>query len=104
MSLYTAIKASLILNLLKWSFISLKTELNFSSEIIDGEYIVDTLLIKEGNVIAVKRSFINVSKYGLGEKIYTMATEESLIYGLLAVFFALVFGFTVNETIRRFNA
>ena len=81
-----------------------KTELNFSSEIIDGEYIVDTLLIKEGNVIAVKRSFINVSKYGLGEKIYTMATEESLIYGLLAVFFALVFGFTVNETIRRFNA
>ena len=81
-----------------------KTELNFSSEIIDGEYIVDTLLIKEGNVIAVKRSFINVSKYGLGEKIYTMATEKGLIYGILAVFFALVFGFTVNETIRRFNA
>ena len=81
-----------------------KTELNFSSEIIDGEYIVDTLLIKEGNVIAVKRSFINVSKYGLGEKIYTMATEKGLVYGILAVFFALAFGFTVNETIRRFNA
>ena len=81
-----------------------KTELNFSSEIIDGEYIVDTLLIKQGNVIAVKRSFINVSKHGFGEKIYTMATEKGLIYGILAVLFALVFGFIVNETIRRFNA
>ena len=81
-----------------------KTELNFSSEIIDGEYVVDTLLIKEGNVIAVKRSFINVSKYGLGEKIYKMATEKGLLYGILAVFFALVFGFTINEAIRRFNA
>ena len=40
----------------------------------------------------------------LVEKIYTMATEKGLIYGILAVFFALVFGFTVNETIRRFNA
>ena len=81
-----------------------KTELNFSSEIIDGEYVVDTLLIKEGNVIAVKRSFINVSRYGLGEKIYTMATEKGLIYGILAVLFALVFGFIANETIRRLNA
>ena len=39
-----------------------------------------------------------------GEKIYKMASEKGLIYGILAVFFALVFGFTVNETIRRFNA
>ena len=45
-----------------------------------------------------------IPKYGFGEKIYTMATEKGLIYGILAVLFALVFGFIVNETIRRFNA
>lgn len=81
-----------------------KTELNFSSELIDGEYLVDTLLLKDGNVIAARRSFINVSKSGYGEKIYKMAMENSLSYGLVAVLFALIFGFIVHETLRRFNA
>jgi len=81
-----------------------KTELIFSSEIVDGEYLVDTLLLKEGSVIAAKRSFINVSKSGIGEKIYKMAYENGLNYGILTVLLALLFGFLVHETIRRFNA
>ncbi len=81
-----------------------KTELNFSAELTEGEYLVNTLLIENGNVIAARRSFINVSKSGYGEKIYKMAMENSFLYGLIAVFFAMVFGFTVHETIRRVNA
>ena len=81
-----------------------KTELSFSSELIEGTYLVDTLLLKKGNVIAARRSFINVSKSGYGEKIHRMAKENSLIYGILAVFFALIFGFLVHETIRKVNA
>ena len=45
-----------------------KTELNFSAELVDGQYLVDTLLLKDGAVIAARRSFINVSKTGYGEK------------------------------------
>ena len=78
--------------------------MSFSSGIIDGEYLVDTLLLENGNVIAARRSFINVSKSGAGEKIYKMASENGLSYGLLAVLVALIFGFMVHETIRRFNA
>ena len=81
-----------------------KTELNFSSDLVEGEYLVDTLLLKDGNVIAARRSFINVSKSGYGEKIFKMAMENSLSYGLMSVFLALIFGFMVHETIRRFNA
>ena len=81
-----------------------KTELIFSSEIVDGEYLVDTLLLKDGNVIAAKRSFINVSKTGYGEKIYKVANNNSLLYGFTAVFFAFIFGFIVHQIIRRFNA
>ena len=81
-----------------------KTELIFSSEIVDGEYLVDTLLLKDGNVIAAKRSFINVSKSGIGEKIHKMAYENSLNYGIFSVLLALLFGLVVHETIRRFNA
>ncbi len=81
-----------------------KTELNFSAELTDGEYLVNTLLIKNGNVIAARRSFINVSKSGYGEKIYKMAMENSFLYGLMSVLFAMIFGFTVHETIRRVNA
>ena len=81
-----------------------KTELNFSAELVEGEYLVDTLLLKDGIVLAARRSFINVSKSGYGEKIYKMANNNRLSYGLIAVFFAIVFGFFVHESIRRFNA
>ena len=81
-----------------------KTELNFSAELVDGQYLVDTLLLKEGSVIAARRSFINVSKTGYGEKIYKMAHGNSLLYGLTAVFFAFIFGFIVHEITRRVNA
>ena len=57
-----------------------KTELNFSAELVDGQYLVDTLLLKNGAVIAARRSFINVSKTGYGEKIYKMANNNSLLY------------------------
>ena len=81
-----------------------KTELNFSAELVDGQYLVDTLLLKEGSVIAARRSFINVSKTGYGEKIYKIANNNSLLYGLSAVFFAFIFGFIVHEITRRVNA
>ena len=81
-----------------------KTELNFSAKLVDGQYLVDTLLLKDGNVIAAKRSFINVSKSGYGEKIYKMANNNSLFYGLTAVFFAIIFGFIIHEITRRLNA
>ena len=81
-----------------------KTELNFSAELVDGQYLVDTLLLKEGNIIAARRSFINVSKSGYGEKIYKMANNNRLLYGLTAVFFAIIFGFIIHETTRRLNA
>ena len=80
-----------------------KTEFNFSSDILEGEYIVDTLLLKSGNVLGVKRSFINVSKSGLGQKIHFMANSHSLSYGLIAVLFAVLFGFLSNIIIRKVN-
>ena len=55
-------------------------------------------------VIGSKRSFINVSKSGLGEKVYLFATKNSLIYGVFAVLISMLFGFLVNEVIRKINA
>ena len=81
-----------------------KTEISFPSDISEGTYIVDTLLLNEEKVVGSKRSFINVSKSGLGEKVYLFATKNSLIYGAFAVLMAMLFGFLVNELIRRINA
>ena len=81
-----------------------KTEISFPSDISEGTYIVDTLLLNKEKVIGSKRSFINVSKSGLGEKVYLFATKNSLIYGAFAVLMAMLFGFLVNELIRRINA
>ena len=81
-----------------------KTEISFSSDISEGTYIVDTLLLNNEVVIGSKRSFINVSKSGLGEKVYLYATKNSLIYGVFAVLIAMLFGFLVNQVIRKINA
>ena len=80
-----------------------KTEFNFSSDILEGEYIVDTLLLNSGNVIGAKRSFIDVSKSGVGEKIFKIAGENSLEYGIFSVLFAILFGFFANLIIRKIN-
>lgn len=81
-----------------------KTEITFPSDISDGKYIVDTLLLNNEEVIGSKRSFINVSKSGIGEKVYIFASENSLIYGIFAVLIAVSFGFLVNEVMRKINA
>jgi hypothetical protein len=81
-----------------------KTEIAFPSDITEGKYIVDTLLLKNNNVIGSKRSFINVSKSGLGERVYLFATKSGLSYGIIAVIAAMLFGFLVNEAIRKINA
>ncbi len=81
-----------------------KTELYFSSDILEGEYIVDTLLLKSGNVVGARRSFINVSKSGLGAKIHFLANYNSLFYGFFSIILALLFGFLANFIIRKTNA
>ncbi len=81
-----------------------KTEISFPSDITEGIYIVDTLLLKNDSVIGSKRSFINVSKSGVGEKVYFFATKNGLLYGIFAVITAMLFGFLVNEAIRKINA
>ena len=67
---------------------------------------VETILkvLKNNNVIGSKRSFINVSKSGLGERVYLFATKSGLSYGIIAVIAAMLFGFLVNEAIRKINA
>ena len=76
----------------------------FGSDILEGQYIVDTLLLKSGNVVGARRSFINVSKSGLGAKIHTLANYNSLLYGVFAIILALLFGFLANIIIRKVNA
>ena len=81
-----------------------KTEITFPSDIVEGIYIVDTLLLNNVSVIGSKRSFVNVSKSGIGEKVYLFATENGLLYGIFAVIVAMLFGFLVNEVIRKIYA
>ncbi|MEC8100287.1 MAG: TIGR02186 family protein, partial [Pseudomonadota bacterium] len=81
-----------------------KTDISFSSDISEGTYIVDTLVLKNSEVTGARRSFINVSKSGLGEKVYLFGTNNGLAYGIVAVIIAMFFGFLVNEITRKINA
>ena len=78
-----------------------KTEVVFTSVIPSGTYTVDTLLLRDGNVIDAKRTLIKVSKSGIGAEVYNLAHSAGLLYGILAVFMALFVGWFANVVVRK---
>ncbi len=78
-----------------------KTEVVFPSVIPSGTYTVDTLLLREGNVIGAKRTLIKVSKSGIGAEVFNLAHSASLLYGIMAVVLALLVGWIANVVVRK---
>ena len=81
-----------------------KTEITFPSDIAEGIYIVDTLLLNNVSVIGSKRSFVNVSKSGIGEKVYLFANRKWFALWYICSYCSNAFWFLVNEVIRKIYA
>ena len=77
------------------------TKLAMPSNIIEGDYTVKTLLVRDMAVISTSTSIITVSKTGMEKFLYTMAHEQAFLYGLLSLAVALLAGWTASEIFRR---
>ncbi|MBU6141202.1 MAG: TIGR02186 family protein [Proteobacteria bacterium] len=79
-----------------------KILLDFPKNIARGIYTVEIYLISEGNLISFQSIPIYVNQVGISAKILDFAYEQSFLYGIVAVAFALVVGWLANYLFLRF--
>lgn len=79
-----------------------RARLNIPSSVPVGQYIAETLLIQNGKVIAADDNVeITIKKTGFEAFITTLADKYSLIYGLIAVFISILFGWVAGYIFQR---
>lgn len=78
-----------------------QARLQLPSAVPVGEYSAEIFLIEEGRVVASATMPIEIDKSGFERWIYLMAQENSLLYGLAAVFAALASGGIASLVTRR---
>lgn len=77
------------------------TKLAMPVNVVEGDYVVKTLLVRDRQVISSSISNITVRKTGIEKWLYTLAHEQAFIYGLLSLGVALFAGWSASEIFRR---
>lgn len=77
------------------------TKLAMPVNVVEGEYTVKTMLVRDQHVISTSTSTITVQKTGVEKWLYTLAHEQAFIYGLLSLAVALLAGWSASEIFRR---
>ena len=66
-----------------------------------GEYVAQTLLVHDNEVLSQRESRLTVKKSGISAEIYNFAKEHGALYGLLAIAAALVAGWVGGVAFRK---
>ena len=77
------------------------TKVAMPVNVVEGEYTVKTLLVRDMQVISTSTSTITVQKTGIERWMYNLAHEHAMIYGLLSLAVALLAGYGASEIFRR---
>jgi uncharacterized protein (TIGR02186 family) len=78
-----------------------RTEVEFPSNVPTGHFSVTTYKFKNGQVVGAQTTPLQVSKIGIGAKIFEFAHSYSALYGLTAIFIALFAGWAAGAIFRR---
>ncbi|MBT3628584.1 MAG: TIGR02186 family protein [Rhodospirillaceae bacterium] len=66
-----------------------------------GDYVAETLLVRDGEVLSRRESQLKVEKSGISAEIYDFAKGQGALYGLLAIAAALVAGWVGGVAFRK---
>jgi len=77
-----------------------RTTVKLPANLTEGDYIVRIFLTREGKVVDMHETVIDVSKVGLERWIYNLAHERPLIYGLLSLAIAIAAGWAASAVFR----
>ncbi|WP_226554003.1 TIGR02186 family protein [Celeribacter naphthalenivorans] len=76
------------------------TSIALPSNIVEGTYTTRIFLIRDGNVIDSYGTSINVQKVGIERWLYNLAYQNALIYGIMALAIAGIFGWGASQVFR----
>ena len=78
-----------------------QTRLYFPSNIPTGKYMITTYRIKKGQIFSSSNKILNINKSGIGSKIYFFAQENTILYGIFAILFAIIVGVSAATIFRK---
>lgn len=78
-----------------------RTRILFPANVPTGNYSVEVLLIRGGQVIAAQTTPMFVSKVGFGADVYDFAREWAALYGLIAILLAVSAGWAAGLIFRK---
>ncbi len=76
------------------------TTIDLPANLVEGPYLTQIFLVRDGVVIDNYATAIDVNKVGLERWIYDLAHEQPLIYGLLSLFIAITAGWLASAVFR----
>ncbi|HUS54837.1 MAG TPA: TIGR02186 family protein [Thermohalobaculum sp.] len=77
-----------------------ETRIQLPANLVEGDYKTRIFLLRNKTVLDVFESSIEVRKVGLERLIYTMAQEQSALYGILSIVVALTAGWLASAFFR----
>jgi len=78
-----------------------RTNVYFPANVPTGSYMVEVLLIRDGDIAQAQTTPLVVSKIGIGADAYEFAHRHSAAYGGVAIFGALMAGWFAHLAFRR---
>ncbi len=78
-----------------------RTRIYFPANVPTGVYLADVYLLRNGLVVSAQTTPLNIRKAGTEADLYDFAHEQSGLYGLVAVFLALMAGWLAHLAFRR---
>jgi len=79
------------------------TKIAMPVNVVEGDYTVKTLLVRDQRVISTSTSIITVRKSGIERWLYALAHEHAVIYGLMSLAVALIAGWGASAVFRLFR-
>ena len=66
-----------------------------------GDYVVEALLMVDGEVLSTRQAALNIEKAGFSADISTFARTDEALYGVIAIALALVAGWLGSFAFRK---
>lgn len=78
-----------------------RVDLPFPANVPTGSYLVEVLLIRDGQIASAQTTPLIVSKTGIGADIFEFAHRHAAAYGIISIVIALLAGWAAHLAFRR---
>jgi len=78
-----------------------RTTIDLPAHVPTGDYVVEALLMVDGEVLSVRQAALDIEKAGFSADISTFARADEALYGVIAIALALVAGWLGSFAFRK---